>query len=533
MSSNNLYRLTESAAAEPLINSWAVWSDLVSPSSYSLHLLNYQVKILSSYLASPTAHAKASKNPAFISGPFMNVPAERVKEVEGLLKLIEETQSENIKFARALTDFSNFINHEAQGQSLEPYYKKIPESLRGYVELVYDYNNHPIVRLMESLLYRSSYYRKNLQSLRIFQQTHDSCRPFFLNTPRLPAHDQIDWARSFDDSQIDEFFRLESTFQPLGRIRELLCLTDADDDRLLPLLTERPVEPTVNWRGPGGRIRYFGHACVLVEWQGVSILIDPWIGLLSQESEVKRLSYKDLPEKIDYVLITHGHHDHFVIESLLRLRHRIECLIVPRTSGLFYADASLKLLAQNIGFKQVVEMEPLDSIKLSDGEIVAVPFFGEHADLPHGKVGYLIRAGKEQVLFAADSNCLDKCLYKHLRRILGPIQTVFLGMECVGAPLSWLYGALLPTKPQHGHDQSRRTKGCDAQAAFNLLEAVGSNRVYIYALGMEPWLRYGMGLGLSEDSVQLQEAKKVISGAAGRNFVDARRLYGMHEIRLG
>jgi len=76
-------------------------------------------------------------------------------------------------------------------------------------------------------------------------------------------------------------------------------------------------------------------------------------------------------------------------------------------------------------------------------------------------------------------------MYEHLRHILGPIQTVFLGMECVGAPLSWLYGALLPTKLQHSHDQSRRTKGCDAKAALDLLETVESNRVYNYGLGME------------------------------------------------
>jgi hypothetical protein len=49
---------------------------------------------------------------------------------------------------------------------------------------------------------------------------------------------------------------------------------------------------------------------------------------------------------------------------------------------------------------------------------------------------------------------------------------------------------------------------------------------------MEPWLQYGMGLGLSEDSVQLQEVKKVISEAIERGFVDARRLYGIFEICL-
>ncbi len=177
-------------------------------------------------------------------------------------------------------------------------------------------------------------------------------------------------------------------------------------------------------------------------------------------------------------------------------------------------------------------MDALDSIKVPGGEIISVPFLGEHADLAHGKSGYLIRAGQERILFAADSNCLDKRLYEHLRRVVGDIETVFLGMECVGAPLSWLYGALVPAKLQHSLDQTRRTKGSDSTAAFELLNAVGGKRVYIYAMGNEPWLQYGMGLGLTEDSVQVKEANKVIAMARERGFHDAQRPYCKNEIHL-
>jgi hypothetical protein len=205
---------------------------------------------------------------------------------------------------------------------------------------------------------------------------------------------------------------------------------------------------------------------------------------------------------------------------------------VPRSYGLFYTDVSLKLAAKRIGFKNVVEMDSLDSIAVPGGEIVSVPFLGEHADLAHGKSGYLIRAGSERLLFAADSNCLDKRLYEHLRRLVGDIETVFLGMECVGAPLSWLYGALVPAKLQHSLDQTRRTRGSDSKAAIDLLNAVGGKRVYIYAMGNEPWLQYGMGLGLPEGSVQIKEADKVIALARERGFEDAQRPFCKHEIYL-
>src|SRR5262249_3716005 len=240
-----------------------------------------------------------------------------------------------------------------------------------------------------------------------------------------------------------------------------------DQALLRSFVTAEAPEPQSKWTSPSVRIRYFGHACVLVEWAGISILTDPWIGPISEEGSVEHFSYKDLPEKIDYALITHGHHDHFNLETLLRLRHRIDCLVVPRSSGLFYADPSLKLVAHQCGFRQIVELDSLESITLPDAEIVAVPFLGEHADLAHAKTGYIVRIGKEKILFAADSNCLDKRIYQHLRGLLGPIETVFLGTECVGAPLTWLYGALLPIKLQHSHSQSRRTKGCDASAALD------------------------------------------------------------------
>ena len=532
MSDKATYRLADSTAVEPLINKWAVWPDLVSPAPYSMHLVNYQLKTLRSYLSNPQMHLQACANPKFLGGPFVDVPAERAGEVGALLEETEREQSANIKFAHALTDFYNTLNREAKGQSLEPFYGKVPEPLRGYVELLYDYYSHPVLRLLESLLYASPYYREGAQSLRLFQQPSDDARRSFISTPRLPQAGQIDWKVPFADARVDELFKLDSAPQPLGRIREVLDLAPDDEENLRPLLTEAPAPPAPRWEGPGVRVRYFGHACVLVEWNGVSVLTDPWLGVVSREHKVERLTYKDLPEKIDYVLITHGHHDHFVLESLLRLRHRIGCLVVPQSFNLFYADVSLKLLAKKMGFRNVVELLPLESVPLPGGEIVAVPFLGEHADLAHGKSGYCVRAGREQILFAADSNCLDKRLYEHVRGALGPVNTIFLGMECVGAPLSWLYGAVLPTQVPHSHDQTRRTKGCDSKAALDLLDALGGTRVYIYAMGQEPWFQYSMGLGLSPDAPQIKESNSVLAAARERGYLDAQRPYGKYEIFL-
>jgi L-ascorbate metabolism protein UlaG (beta-lactamase superfamily) len=498
-----------------------------------MHLLHYQIKTLSSYLANPEIHLKACRNPKFTGGPFVDLPVERVPEVKQLLEQTEREQGANIEFARAITDAYEMLNKEAKGQSLERFYEKLPSLLRGYAELLYDYYNHPILRLNEGLLYESQFYRRDLQSMRVSSTARDDSRRFFLSTPRLLNDREIDWRMPFENSLLDEFFALEDTAKPLGEIRELLGLSEHDTERLLPLLTTERLAPRQSWDGATPRIRYLGHACVLIEWNGISVMTDPWVGVRPAEGGIERIAYQDLPEKIDFALITHAHHDHFVPETLLRLRHKIECLVVPRTHGLFYTDTSLKLMAKKLGFKNVVELDSLESIKVPDGEIIGVPFLGEHADLPHGKTAYIIRAGNERILFAADSDCLDHRLYEHLRRILGDIETVFLGMECVGAPLSWLYGALLPSKLNYTQDQSRRTKGSDSKAALALLEAVGAKRVFIYAMGNEPWFQYSMGLGLSEDSQQIKEANKLVSIARERGFLDAGRPFGKFELTLG
>lgn len=533
MSDKDTYRLHPATVVEPLVNRFVAWSHVLAPVPYSLHLRHYQLSVLESYLKDPRVHVRACQDPKLRSGPLVDIPAERAPEVAAFLSETRRTQAANLRLADELVEFHNRLVDEAQGQSLEPYYDQVPEGLRGYVELIYDYYNRPTVRCLEGMMYDSPFYDAGNQSVRLFRQTTDDERPFFMSTPRLPGGEGVEWAVPFAAAEIDELCRLDRTPQPLGRIREILGLTGADDERLLPLLTTAPAPaPRPAPADDEVRVRYFGHACVLIEWRGVSILTDPCVGVVPEAGGMERLSYADLPEHIDYALVTHGHHDHFCMETLLRLRHRLGCLVVPRSYGLFYGDISLKTLARRTGFQQVVEMDNLESIPLPDGEIVAVPFLGEHADLPHSKSAYVVRAGRERLLFAADSDCLDPRLYEHVRRVVGPVQNVFIGMECVGAPLTWSCGSFLPRRPAFHLEQSRRYKGCDAERAWSLLEAVGAERLYIYAMGLEPWYEYLLGLALTDDSPQRVESGQLLRRARELGFADARLLYGSAELLL-
>ena len=53
------------------------------------------------------------------------------------------------------------------------------------------------------------------------------------------------------------------------------------------------------------KVTWLGHACVQLEYEKKVILIDPWI-------ENPKFPGRDkLAKKIDLILITHGHNDHF------------------------------------------------------------------------------------------------------------------------------------------------------------------------------------------------------------------------------
>jgi L-ascorbate metabolism protein UlaG (beta-lactamase superfamily) len=64
----------------------------------------------------------------------------------------------------------------------------------------------------------------------------------------------------------------------------------------------------------GTKLTWLGHATVLVETpQGTTILIDPF---LTNNPKFPQ-SYK-LPEKLDLILVTHGHFDHFEVEPVAK-----------------------------------------------------------------------------------------------------------------------------------------------------------------------------------------------------------------------
>jgi L-ascorbate metabolism protein UlaG (beta-lactamase superfamily) len=433
-----------------------------------------------------------------------------------------------IEISTAIASLDQTLRTHAKGFALQPLYQAVPEILKGYVELAYDLNNYPCFRLIEPLLYRSPYYDRSAQSLMLSVSIGDD-RPFVLSTPRLESDSHFHLRVPFDDEVVDELFRLKSSPRPWGEINEMLTIPKGSESLVRSFFTTNPPPPYEPYRGRGARWRYFGHACILLETPEVSVMFDPVLSY-AYESNISRYSYQDLPDSIDYVVITHNHQDHILFETLLQIRHKVKNFIVPSNSGGLLQDPSIKLLMQNIGCKNVIELAEMESIEWERGSITALPFLGEHSDLNiRSKAAYFIRIGDRSLLFAADSCNIEPRLYERLHAEIGDIDTLFLGMECDGAPLTWLYGPLLTNRIERAMDESRRLAGSNSDQAISLVRQFNCKSAYVYAMGQEPWLNYIMSLKYTDQSRPIIESNQFIKECKERGII-AERLFGKKEV---
>ena len=221
-----------------------------------------------------------------------------------------------------------------------------------------------------------------------------------------------------------------------------------------------------------------------------------------------------------------------MFETLLQLRHKIRNIIVPRNGGGFLQDPSLKLMLRNVGFKNVIEIDEMETIEIPDGDITAVPFFGEHADLNiRTKSAHLIRLLGKSAMCAADSANIEPKLYEYVHSLVGDVDVLFIGMECDGAPLTWVYGPLLTKPVDRKMDQSRKLSGSDCQRGIGIVDQLKCKQVYVYAMGAEPWLDFVTSIKYDETSKQIIESNKLLDACRERGLT-CERLYGSKEIFL-
>ncbi|MBV8174329.1 MAG: MBL fold metallo-hydrolase [Verrucomicrobia bacterium] len=529
MSNEELY-LKQNVLMEPLVDQWYAWAHLISPATAAMNICERHLRIMNSYIESPDVHESAVKNPKMLGGPFVDYKRKRVDEMKELKERTLRERAQMLALAQAIKDLDTMLRTEPDGFSLEPFYQKVPEMLRGYVELLYDLNNRASFRFIEPLLYQSDFYDDSTQSLMFSLVLHDH-RPFVLSTPRLGDPEDVHLRIPFKSPGLDELFKMKREPQSYSFIKDALGIPDGSDGRFRQFFTPETPVPYKVYEGPTARWRYFGHACILVETPTTTVLLDPMLSYV-YEAEVPRYTYADLPEVIDYALITHNHQDHILFETILQLRHKIRHIVVPRNGNGALQDPSLRLLLQQIGFKNVIELAELESIPTKSGSILGVPFLGEHADLNiHTKLAYRVDVDGHTLLFAADSCNIEPALYRHFAKLYGGVEVLFLGMECDGAPMSWVYGALHTQPIDRKKDRTRRLAGSNYERGMAIIDELKPKEVYVYAMGQEPWLSYITSIKYTDESNPIIASNKLIAECRQRGLA-SERLFGEREMFL-
>lgn len=237
------------------------------------------------------------------------------------------------------------------------------------MELAYDTDNQAQIRFLEPLAYRSGIYQESRQSVQLSFETGVE-RPFILSTPRLASPEVLELPIPFRHAGLEELFKTRVRPTTLGHLREALELDEDQTKQLSGMLSEQPALSEDRHIDSGGRIRYFGHACLVLQTPEAAIVTDPFIS--ADNTAGDRYTLDDLPDFIDLVLITHGHQDHIVLETLLQLRGRVGAVVLPRSSRGNLADPSMALMLKFQGFP-VIEVDDFDEVAFPGGKVTATP----------------------------------------------------------------------------------------------------------------------------------------------------------------
>ncbi len=515
---------------EPLVCKFLAWPHLISPAQLAMNITYRLLPLLESFADNPGVHISANKDPQMFGGPFVCL---NEADVDAVRAIIEETKvscKDLVALAEALRGLDATLLGNATGFSLGDYYATLPEPLRGLVEVLYDINNRPNIRIFEDLLYDDAMTGHTHEIL--LSPVGEGDRTFFMSTPRLGSPDSVSFKMKFSDPRLDTLSAMRTAPGSFDAIRKLFDVPEEDVPAFRNMFTTTPPKSagTQVYQGEGVRIRYFGHACVLVQTDEVSILFDPVVAL--EQIDDGRFTLHDLPEHIDYVVLTHCHQDHLCPEILLQLRHRVGRVLVPSNNSGSIVDPSMKLIMRELGFEHVDMMNAFDSIELPHGELLSFPFTGEHSDLDiYSKHSILLTLKGRKFMFLIDSDGRDEVMYQRLMRRFGKIDAVFLGMECDGAPLTWLYEPLLTKPINRRNNESRRLSGADSARAWNVMKELNAPQAYVYAMGQEPWMRYLMGLEYTPDSIQLIESNKFLKQCESEG-IHAERFFGSREMEF-
>jgi L-ascorbate metabolism protein UlaG (beta-lactamase superfamily) len=202
----------------------------------------------------------------------------------------------------------------------------------------------------------------------------------------------------------------------------------------------------LKWSDAQGTAAWIGHATVLINFFGIKILTDPvlfpriGIRLPGLTIGPKRLTapalqFHELP-KIDIVLLSHAHFDHFDLRTLRRFDKDTSVITAPNTADLLRWTRLRDITELRWG-KQKYLNSAAGAITISAFQ---VKHWGARTqrDTHRGYNGYLIERNDRRILFGGDTAMTDS--FAKLRNH-GKID---LAIMSVGAYNPWIHSHCTP-----------------------------------------------------------------------------------------
>jgi L-ascorbate metabolism protein UlaG (beta-lactamase superfamily) len=166
------------------------------------------------------------------------------------------------------------------------------------------------------------------------------------------------------------------------------------------------------WPDQGLHAAWLGHSTVLLKLDGFTILTDPILGnrcgirmgpvTLGLRRMVEPALLRSQLPRIDLILLSHAHFDHFDLATLRSLeRPGTAVVTATHTSDLLRTDRYKSV--QEIGWGERVRVGPLSILGLR------VKHWGArmHTDTYRGFNGYLIETRRRRVVFGGDTAFTD------------------------------------------------------------------------------------------------------------------------------
>jgi len=144
-------------------------------------------------------------------------------------------------------------------------------------------------------------------------------------------------------------------------------------------------------------ITFLRTSSVLIEYEGATILTDPWFQMSMRGLPVFRkpgIALDDLPQ-LDAIVASHLHRDHFDKGAVKKLVHRDLDIVGTVGTAAHCRELNVK----------VHDLAPWEHTRIGPFDITATP--AEHTGPPPPEVNFMVDAGPWRVFFGGDAKWSD------------------------------------------------------------------------------------------------------------------------------